>query len=93
MRYNMRLNTAEIETLIRKETAMMNSRRMNDTVYYAPVWNIKENKYFLCNTSTGERCKYIQEGFDSYSDAVEALIQMRKEIRWSDTELKSEELF
>lgn len=93
MRYKMRLNTAEIETLIKKETAMMNSRRINNTIYYAPVWNIKENKYFLCNTANGERCKYIQEGFDSYSDAVEALIQMRKEVRWSDTELKSEELF
>lgn len=93
MRYKMRLNTAEIETLIKKETAMMNNRRINNTIYYAPVWNIKENKYFLCNTANGERCKYIQEGFDSYSEAVEALIQMRKEVRWSDTELKSEELF
>lgn len=89
----MRLNAAEIETLIRKETAMLNNRRSNNTVYYAPVWDIKENKYFLCNTVNGERCKYIKDGFDSYSDAVEALIQMRKEVRWEDTELKSEELF
>ena len=89
----MKLNVKELEGLIRKETAMLNSRRINNTVYYAPVWNIKENKYFLCDTSTGERCKYIQDGFDSYSDAVEALIQMRKEIKWEDTELKSEILF
>jgi len=89
----MKLNVKELEGLIRKETAMMNSRRINNTLYYAPVWNIKENKYFLCETSTGERCKYIKDGFDSYSDAVDALIQMRKEVRWEDTELKSEELF
>jgi len=88
----MKLNVKELEMLIRKETAAM-KRPSNNTVYYAPVWNIKENKYFLCETSTGERCKYIQDGFDSYSDAVEALIQMRKDVRWEDTELKSEELF
>lgn len=89
----MRLNTAEIETLIKKETAMMNRRRMNNTVYYAPVWDINDEKYYLCNTSTGERYKYIKEGFDSYSDAIEALIQIRKEVSIEDTELKSEELF
>ena len=89
----MRLNTAEIETLIKKETAMMNSRRINNALYYAPVWDIKDEKYYLCETSTGERCKYIKEGFDSYSDAIEALIKMRKEVRCEDTELKSEELF
>ena len=88
----MKLNVKELEMLIRKETAAM-KRPSNNTVYYAPVWNIKENKYFLCNTVNGERCKYIKDGFDSYSDAVEALIQMRKEVRWEDTELKSEELF
>ncbi len=89
----MRLNVKELEGLIRKETAMMNSRRINNTIYYAPVWNIKENKYFLCNTVNGKKCEHIKDGFDSYSDAVEALIQMRKEVRWEDTELKSEELF
>lgn len=92
MRHKMRLNTAEIETLIKKETAMM-KRPNNNTIYYAPVWNIKDEKYYLCNTANGERCKYIQEGFDSYGEAVDALIQMRKEVRWSGTELKSEELF
>ena len=93
MRYKMRLNAAEIETLIKKETAMMNNRRINNTIYYAPVWNIKDEKYYLCDTSNGKKCEHIKEGFDSYSDAVEALIQMRKDVRWEDTELKSEELF
>lgn len=88
----MRLNTAKIETLIKKETAMMN-RRINNNVYYAPVWDIKENKYFLCETSTGKKCEHIKNGFDSYNDAIDALIQMRKEVRLEDTELKSEELF
>lgn len=88
----MKLNVKELEMLIRKETAAM-KRPSNNTVYYAPVWNIKENKYFLCNTVNGKKCEHIKDGFDSYSDAVDALIQMRKEVRWSDTELKSEELF
>jgi hypothetical protein len=89
----MKLNVKELEMLIRKETAMMNSKRIKNTEFFAPVWDIRENKYFLCNTSTGKKCEHIKDGFDSYSDAVEALIQMRKEVRWEDTELKSEELF
>ena len=92
MRYKMRLNVKELEMLIRKETAAMKSPS-NNTVYYAPVWNIKDEKYYLCDTSNGKKCEHIKNGFDSYSDAVEALIQMRKEIRWEDTELKSEILF
>ena len=88
----MKLNVKELEMLIRKETAAM-KRPSNNTVYYAPVWDIKDEKYYLCDTSNGKKCEHIKDGFDSYSDAIEALIQMRKEVRWEDTELKSEELF